>query len=116
MIWLTTNNKTNEIIHWNLNAEISGKKTSILALAAIANMKTFQKDAYHPLANHMSQLQAGGLVIPSLTSSGQGQTRSEHTPGCYGNPVYYGDEYYFYFMGGHTSLTERWQALFSRYS
>ena len=50
---------------------------------------------------HMSQLRAGGLVIPGLTSSGQGQTRSEHAPGCYGNPVYYSDEYYFYFMGGH---------------
>ena len=50
---------------------------------------------------HVSQLRAGGPVISGLTSSGQGQTRSEHAPGCYGNPVYYGDEYYFYFMGGH---------------
>ena len=47
----------------------------------------------------LSQLQAGTPVIPDLTSSGQGQTRSEHAQGCYGNPVYYGDEYYFYFMG-----------------
>ena len=53
------------------------------------------------LHKHMSQLQAGGLVIPGLTSSGQGQTQSEHVPGCYGNPVYYGDEYYFYFIGRH---------------
>ena len=50
---------------------------------------------------YVSQLRAGGPVIPGLTSSGQGQTQSEHVPGCYGNPVYYGDEYYFYFMGGH---------------
>ena len=50
---------------------------------------------------HVSQLRAGGPVIPGLTLSGQSQTRSEHAPGCYGNLVYYGDEYYFYFMGGH---------------
>ena len=49
----------------------------------------------------LSQLWAGGPVIPGLTLSGQGQARSEHMPGCYGNPVYYGDEYYFYFMGRH---------------
>ena len=47
---------------------------------------------------HMSQLWAGGPVIPGLTSSGRG--RSEHMPGCYGNPVYYGDEYYFYLWAG----------------
>ena len=50
----------------------------------------------------MSQLQGGGRVIPGFTSSGQGQTWLEHSPDCYGKPVYYGDEYYFYFMGGHT--------------
>ena len=27
-------------------------------------------------------------------------SQSEHALGCYGNPVYYGDEYYFYFMAG----------------
>ena len=56
---------------------------------------------------HMSQLWAGGPVIPGLTSSGQGQTRSEHVPGCYGNPVYYGDEYYFYFMGRHARASPK---------
>ena len=40
-----------------------------------------------------------------LTSSGRSQTRSEHVPGCYGYPIYYGDEYYFYFMGGHTKAS-----------
>ena len=55
----------------------------------------------HPGMPILAQLRAGGLVIPGLTSSGQGQTRSEHMPGCYGNPVYYGDEYYSYFMGRH---------------
>ena len=49
----------------------------------------------------LSQLRAGGPVIPGLTSSSQGWTQLEHMPGCYSNPVYYGDEYYFYFMGGH---------------
>ena len=53
----------------------------------------------------LSQLWAGGLVIPGLTLSGQGQTRSEHVLGCYDNPVYYGDEYYFYFMGGHAQAS-----------
>ena len=55
----------------------------------------------------MSQLRAGGPVIPGLTSSGQGHTQSEHAPGCYGNPVYYGDEYYFYFMGGHSQASPK---------
>ena len=49
---------------------------------------------------HVSQLWAGGPVIPGSTSSGQGWTRSEHVPGCYGNPVYYGDEYSFYLWAG----------------
>ena len=39
------------------------------------------------LATHMSQLRAGGPVIPGLTSSGQSQIRPEHAPGCYSNPV-----------------------------
>ena len=54
----------------------------------------------HPGTSILSQLQAGGLVIPGLTSSSLGQTWSEHVPGCYGNPVYYGDEYYFYLWAG----------------
>ena len=56
---------------------------------------------------YMSQLRAGGPVIPGLTSSGQDQTRSEHVPGCYGNPIRYGDEYYFYFMGGHARTSPK---------
>ena len=41
---------------------------------------------YTPIKDrYMSQLQAGGPVIPGLTSSGQGQTQSEHALGCYGN-------------------------------
>ena len=48
----------------------------------------------------MSQLRAGGPVIPGSTLSGQGRTRSEHVPGCYSNKVYYGDEYYFYLSAG----------------
>ena len=55
----------------------------------------------------MSQLRAGGLVIPGLTSSGQVQTRSEQVPGSYGNPDCYGDEYYFYFMGGHAQASPK---------
>ena len=55
----------------------------------------------HPGTPILSQLQAGGPVISGLTSFGQGQTWSEHAPGSYGNAVCYGDEYYFYFMGGH---------------
>ena len=51
-------------------------------------------------AYYVSQLWAGGLVIPGLTSSGQGRTQLEHVPDCYGNPVYYGDEYYFYLWVG----------------
>ena len=39
----------------------------------------------------MSQLRAGGPVIPGLTSSNRSRTQSEHVPGCYGYPVYYGD-------------------------
>ena len=31
---------------------------------------------------------------------GRGQTRLEHMPGCYGNLVYYDDEYYFYLWEG----------------
>ena len=50
---------------------------------------------------HVSQLRAGRPIIPGLTSSGQGQTRPEHAPDRYGNPVHYGDESYFYFMGRH---------------
>ena len=55
----------------------------------------------------MSQLRAGGPVIPGLTSSGQGGTRLEHASDCYGNPVYYDDEYYFYFMGGHAQASPK---------
>ena len=54
---------------------------------------------------HMSQLRAGGPVIPGLTSSGWSRTRSEHVLGCYGYPGYHGDEYYFYFIGGHTQAS-----------
>ena len=36
---------------------------------------------------HMSQLRAGGPVIPGLTSSGQSQIQPEHAPGHCGNPV-----------------------------
>ena len=54
----------------------------------------------HPGTPILSQLRAGGPVIPGLTLSGQDRTRSEHVPGCYGNPVYYGDEYYFYLWAG----------------
>ena len=54
---------------------------------------------------HVSQLWGGGPVIPGLTSSGQSRTRSEHMPGCYGYPGYHGDEYYFYFMGGHAQAS-----------
>ena len=54
----------------------------------------------HPGMPILSQLRAGGPVIPGLTSSGWGWTRLEHVPGCYGNPVYYGDEYYFYLWAG----------------
>ena len=35
-----------------------------------------------------------------LTSSGRSRIRPEHTPGCYGYLVYYGDEYYFYLWAG----------------
>ena len=35
-----------------------------------------------------------------LTSSGQSRIWPEHVPGCYGYPVYYGDEYYFYLWAG----------------
>ena len=35
-----------------------------------------------------------------LTSSGRSRIRPEHAPGCYGYPVYYGDEYYFYLWVG----------------
>ena len=35
-----------------------------------------------------------------LTSSGRSQIRPEHAPGCYGYPVYYSDEYYFYLWAG----------------
>ena len=59
------------------------------------------------IVKHVSQLRAGGPVIPGLTSSGQGQTRSEHAPGCYGNPICYGDEYYFDFMGGHAWASQK---------
>ena len=61
----------------------------------------------HPGTPILSQLRAGGPVIPGLTSSGQGQTWSEHMPSCYGNPVYYGNEYYFYFMGGHARASPK---------
>ena len=56
---------------------------------------------------YVSQLRAGGPVIPGLSSSGQGQAWSEHEPGHSGNPVYYGDEYYFYFMGRHTRASPK---------
>ena len=49
---------------------------------------------------HVSQLWAGGLVIPGFTSSGQVQTQSEHMSGSYGNPDCYGDEYYFSLWAG----------------
>ena len=55
----------------------------------------------------MSQLRAGGTVIAGLTLSSQGQTRSQYMQGCYGNPVYYGDEYYFYFMGRHAQTSPK---------
>ena len=67
----------------------------------------------------MSQLQAGRPVIPGLLFFRAGRSRvwPVYTLDRYGSPVFcYGDEYYFYFDGrAHTSLTERWQALFSRY-
>ena len=59
------------------------------------------------IGNYVSQLRAGGPVIPGLTSSGQSWTQSEHVPGCYGYPGYHGDEYYFYFMGGHTQASPK---------
>ena len=52
------------------------------------------KKAFMEVPIYVSQLRAGGPVIPSLTSSGQGRTQSEHVPSCYGSPVYYGDEHY----------------------
>ena len=61
----------------------------------------------HPGMPILSQLWAGGPVIPGLTSSGQSRTQSEHVPGCYGYLVYYGDEYYFYFMGGHAQASPK---------
>ena len=59
------------------------------------------------LSLYMSQLRAGGPVIPGLTLSSRSRMRSEHAPGCYGYPVYYSDEYYFYFMGGHTQASPK---------
>ena len=44
----------------------------------------------HPGTPILSQLWAGRLVIPGLTSSGRGRTQSEHVPGCY----------YFYLWAG----------------
>ena len=66
-------------------------------LSGIGNLKLF----------HMSQLRAGGPVIPGLTSSSQVQTWLEHAPSSYGNPDCYGDEYYFYFMGGHARASPK---------
>ena len=48
---------------------------------------------------YMSQLRAGGPVIPCLLSC---WPESVYASGRYGHLVHYGDEYYFYFMGGHT--------------
>ena len=61
----------------------------------------------HPGTPILSQLRAGGPVIPGLASSGWSQTQLEHVPGCYSYPVYYGDEYYFYFMGGHAQASPK---------
>ena len=61
----------------------------------------------HPGMPILSQLWAGGPVIPGLTSSGRSRTQSEHAPGCYGYPGYHGDEYYFYFMGGHAQASPK---------
>ena len=33
--------------------------------------------------------------------AGRSQIRPVYAPGHYGDSVHYGDEYYFYFMGGH---------------
>ena len=49
----------------------------------------------------MSQLRAGGPVYPVYFCAGRSQIRPVYVSGRYGDLVHYGDEYYFYFMGGH---------------
>ena len=51
---------------------------------------------------YMSQLWAGRPVIPSYFCAGWSQIRLVYASGHYGDSVRYGDEYYFYLMGGHT--------------
>ena len=51
---------------------------------------------------HMSQLRAGGPVIPGGISVWPESNPSEAHTGPLRQPSFcYGDEYYFYFMGGH---------------
>ena len=49
----------------------------------------------------MSQLRAGGPVYPVYFRAGRSGIQPVYASDRYGNSVRYGDEYYFYFMGGH---------------
>ena len=58
-----------------------------------------------------------GPVIPVSTFMLAGvSVRPVYVSGRYGNLVWDGDEYYFYFGWARTNLTERWWALSSQYS